>query len=312
MKMSSLFCCLLLAVLIVACRNGEEITSSLSPEEKIRQDLIACKDTTKEVRCAVHGVDGWIYLQESLLNLFVPWKDNSASFIAFSDTLKSMGITLVVAPVPDKLQISFNRYMPGVDYYEAAGYRAWVEKLRAGGVQVVDAMEAFRRQNPQNPMFEPYESHFTFQGRLTMAKEISKEISEIVKDLPKSQYGMKDLKVKGTGNLYHLVHDSYKSYTVKVGSVMTADGKRYVGNKNSPIVLIGDSNAGFGLQESSDVGSLITRETGVECFTISKIGGGNGGAKFFKGKQSFLEGKKVLVWLFDGRELYGNFAMPEF
>ena len=27
----------------------------------------------------------------------------------------------------------------------------------------------------------------------------------------------------------------------------------------------------------------------------------------FKGKESFLEGKKAVVWVFDGRELYGHF-----
>jgi hypothetical protein len=32
----------------------------------------------------------------------------------------------------------------------------------------------------------------------------------------------------------------------------------------------------------------------------------------FKDRSEFLDGKKMVVWVFDGRELYGDFSMPEF
>lgn len=89
---------------------------SLRPEippevqEQIEDDLEKCGGELKEARCAVSGEDGWIFLQESLVNLVVDWKENLNSFVAFNDSLEARGIKLVVVPVPDKLQIEAEHY----------------------------------------------------------------------------------------------------------------------------------------------------------------------------------------------------------
>ncbi|MBR6123385.1 hypothetical protein IKQ19_07300, partial [Candidatus Saccharibacteria bacterium] len=75
---------------------------------------------------------------------------------------------------------------------------------------------------------------------------------------------------------------------------------------------IGDSNVGQGKSYGAHIGAYIASLTSVETFTIGKVGGGNIGPQMFKGKSKFLEGKKAVVWVFDGRELYGHFKAPEF
>ena len=71
-------------------------------QEQIEADIEKCGGQLKETRCAVSGEGDWIFLQESLVNLVVDWKENLNSFVAFNDSLEARGIKLVVVPVPDK------------------------------------------------------------------------------------------------------------------------------------------------------------------------------------------------------------------
>ena len=141
---------------------------------------------------------------------------------------------------------------------------------------------------------------------------IADTINEMDLDVPRGEWFLRDTVVPGTGNLYHLKYNSYPDYAVRVLKTVDAEGKRYHGSKDAPIVVIGDSNADFGWNSSSNIGAYIAQATGVKTFTRSRIGGGNLGPTLFKGRSKFLEGKKMVVWVFDGRELYGNFSMPEF
>ena len=266
-----------------------------------------------KTRCAVSGVDDWIFLQESLVNLVVDWKENLNSFVAFNDSLEARGIKLVVVPVPDKLQIEAEHYSEELSGgIVAPQYEEWVDALQDEGVVVVDAVEEFLAKNEETPMFEAYESHYTSAGRQLLAQMIADTINEMDLDVPREEWFLRDTVVPGTGNLYHLKYNSYPDYDVRVLKTVDAEGKRYHASKDAPIVVIGDSNADFGWNSSSNIGAYIAQATGIKTFTRSRIGGGNLGPTLFKGRSEFLEGKKMVVWVFDGRELYGDFSMPEF
>ena len=161
-------------------------------------------------------------------------------------------------------------------------------------------------------MFEAYESHYTSAGRQLLAQMIADTINEMDLDVPRGEWFLRDTVVPGTGNLYHLKYNSYPDYAVRVLKTVDAEGKRYHGSKDAPIVVIGDSNADFGWNSSSNIGAYIAQATGIKTFTRSRIGGGNLGPTLFKDRSEFLDGKKMVVWVFDGRELYGDFSMPEF
>ena len=282
-------------------------------QEQIEADIEKCGGQLKETRCAVSGVDDWIFLQESLVNLVVDWKENLNSFVAFNDSLEARGIKLVVVPVPDKLQIEAEHYSEELSGgIVAPQYEEWVDALQDEGVVVVDAVEEFLEKNEETPMFEAYESHYTSAGRQVLAQMIADTINEMNLDIPREEWFLRDTIVPGTGNLYHLKYNSYPDYDVRVLKTVDAEGKRYRGSKDAPIVIIGDSNADFGWNSSSNIGAYIAQATGIETFTRSRIGGGNYGPTLFKDRSDFLEGKKMVVWVFDGRELYGDFSMPEF
>lgn len=257
-------------------------------QEQIEDDLEKCGGELKEARCAVSGEDGWIFLQESLVNL-------------------------VVVPVPDKLQIEAEHYSEELSGgIVAPQYEEWVDALQDEGVVVVDAVEEFLEKNEETPMFEAYESHYTSAGRQLLAQMIADTINEMDLDVPREEWFLCDTVVPGTGNLYHLKYNSYPDYDVRVLKTVDAEGKRYHASKDAPIVVIGDSNADFGWNSSSNIGAYIAQATGIKTFTRSRIGGGNLGPTLFEGRSEFLEGKKMVVWVFDGRELYGDFSMPEF
>lgn len=285
----------------------------LEVRKQIETDIRRCGGELKEARCAVNGVDDWIFLQESLVNLVVDWKENLNSFVAFNDSLEARGIKLVVVPVPDKLQIEAEHYSEELSGgIVAPQYEEWVDALQDEGVVVVDAVEEFLEKNEETPMFEAYESHYTSAGRQLLAQMIADTINGMDLDVPRGEWFLRDTVVPGTGNLYHLKYNSYPDYDVRVLKTVDAEGKRYHGSKDAPIVVIGDSNADFGWNSSSNIGAYIAQATGIKTFTRSRIGGGNFGPTLFKGRSKFLEGKKMVVWVFDGRELYGDFSMPEF
>lgn len=285
----------------------------LEVRKQIETDIRRCGGELKEARCAVSGEDGWIFLQESLVNLVVDWKENLNSFVAFNDSLEARGIKLVVVPVPDKLQIEAEHYSEELSGgIVAPQYEEWVDALQDEGVVVVDAVEEFLEKSEETPMFEAYESHYTSAGRQVLAQMIADTINEMDLDVPRGEWFLRDTVVPGSGNLYHLKYNSYPDYDVRVLKTVDAEGKRYHGSKDAPIVVIGDSNADFGWNSSSNIGAYIAQATGIKTFTRSRIGGGNLGPTLFKGRSKFLEGKKMVVWVFDGRELYGDFSMPEF
>jgi len=281
---------------------------------EINQDLEKCGSKTKEKKCVVEGSRGWLFLQESLVNSIVPWTDNTNSIIAFRDSLQARGLALIVVPVPDKLQVESSHYLWFFDEkLTPSSYSRWMKKLQKAGVFVIDALEQFRAIHDSIPMFEPYESHSTAASRLLLAKAVADSLHKVLPYISARQhYVLRDTLVQGSGNLFYLQNNSVPSYQVHETKVVTKQGIPFHPTPKAPIIIIGDSNTSQGRAFASDIGSLIAYYMGLETFTISKVGAGNFGPRLFKGKNAFLQGKKAIVWVFDGRELYGKIVMPSF
>ena len=281
------------------------------------RDLKKCGSTSEEVSCVVEGQDGWLFLQESLLNATRRWRDNTPQIIAFKDSLEARGVKLIVVPVPDKLLVVPEQYSDkAINGIHLPQYKKWVDKLRKKNVTVIDALDKIKdlqkKLGTETPMFEPYESHCTGPARLVLANMVADSIAPLLYGMNRKRYPLRDTIVDGTGNLYELLHDKEIEYRIKEQKVLGTDGYKYRGSKKAPLIVIGDSNVGQGKSYGAHIGAYITMATSIETFTISKVGGGNIGPQMFKGKSSFLEGKKAVIWVFDGRELYGEFKKPEF
>ena len=308
-----------LVALFALCSLGF-FTAPASASELHKQmvrDLKKCGSTSEEVSCVVEGQDGWLFLQESLLNATRRWRDNTPQIIAFKDSLEARGVKLIVVPVPDKLLVVPEQYSDkAINGIHLPQYKKWVDKLRKKNVTVIDALDKIKdlqkKLGTETPMFEPYESHCTGPARLVLANMVADSIAPLLYGMNRKRYPLRDTIVDGTGNLYELLHDKEIEYRIKEQKVLGTDGYKYRGSKKAPLIVIGDSNVGQGKSYGAHIGAYITMATSIETFTISKVGGGNIGPQMFKGKSSFLEGKKAVIWVFDGRELYGEFKKPEF
>ena len=291
--------------------------SSSELHKQMVRDMKKCGSTSEEVTCVIEGKDGWLFLQESLLNATKRWNDNTPQIIAFKDSLEARGVKLIVVPVPDKLLVVPEQYSDkakkGINLPQ---YKKWVEKLRQKNVTVIDALEKLQTLHnalgKETPMFEPYESHCTGPARLVLANMVADSIAPLLYGMNRKRYPLRDTTVDGTGNLYELLHDEEIEYKIKEQKVLGTDGYKFRGTKKAPIIVIGDSNVGQGRPYAGTIGDYIAMATSIETYSISKVGGGNIGPQMFKGKSKFLEGKKAVVWVFDGRELYGKFKAPEF
>ena len=294
-----------------------QATAASELQKQMVRDMKKCGSTTEEVTCVVEGKDEWLFLQESLLNATKRWTDNTPQIIAFKDSLEARGIKLIVVPVPDKLLTVPEKYSDKAKKgIKLPQYKKWVDKLRKNKVTVIDALDKIKELHnnagEETPMFEPYESHCTGPARLVLANMAADSIAPLLYGMSRKHYPLRDTIVDGTGNLYDLLHGKEIDYKIKEQKVLGTDGYKYRGSKKAPIIIIGDSNVGQGKSYGAQIGAYIAALTSVETFTISKVGGGNIGPQMFKGKSSFLEGKKAVVWVFDGRELYGHFKNPEF
>ena len=292
-------------------------SSASELHKQIIRDLKKCGSTQEEVTCVVEGKDGWLFLQESLLHIVKPWTDNTPQIIAFKDSLEARGLKLFVVPVPDKLLTVPEKYSDkakkGINLPQ---YKKWVDKLRKNNVTVIDALDKLKNLHKNlgkdTPMFEPFESHCTGPARLVLANMVADSIAPLLYGMNRKRYLLRDTVIPGTGNLYDLLHNKEIPYAVKEQKVVSPDGYKYFGTRKAPIIVIGDSNAGQGKSYAATIGDYIAMATSVETYSISKVGGGNIGPQMFRGKSSFLEGKKAVVWVFDGREIYGHFRDPEF
>ncbi len=294
-----------------------QVNAASELHKQMVRDMKKCGSDQVEMTCVVEGKDGWLFLQESLLNATKRWNDNTPQIIAFKDSLEARGVKLIVVPVPDKLLAIPEQYSDKAKKgIKLPQYKKWVEKLRKHNVTVIDALDKIKElqknQGNEMPMFEPYESHCTGPARLVLANMAADSIAPLLYGMNRKYYPHRDTIVDGTGNLYDLLHGQEIEYKIKEQKVLGTDGYKYRGSKKAPIIVIGDSNVGQGKSYGAHIGAYIAAATSVETFTISKVGGGNIGPQMFKGKGNFLEGKKAVVWVFDGRELYGHFKDPEF
>ena len=189
------------------------------------RDLKKCGSTSEEVSCVVEGQDGWLFLQESLLNATRRWRDNTPQIIAFKDSLEARGVKLIVVPVPDKLLVVPEQYSDkAINGIHLPQYKKWVDKLRKKNVTVIDALDKIKdlqkKLGTETPMFEPYESHCTGPARLVLANMVADSIAPLLYGMNRKRYPLRDTIVDGTGNLYELLHDEEIEYRIKEQKVL--------------------------------------------------------------------------------------------
>lgn len=260
----------------------------------------------------VAGSEGWRFLPSELLfadkletpdlePIIQPAVD---AITDFSGQLKQAGVALVVVPVPPKVLVHGSAL--GIDESEQlrmrGGWQKIMETLASRGVQVLDLLQAYRESNEL--MFCLRDTHWSGPGMKAAVERL----------LPV-------LKAAGVSTIAQINEpDSWQDFSIKGDLGGDAEKVKLLFPKDagmkdvtSPVLLLGDSHVLVFHQG----GELHTTGAGLPEQMASILGGmpevvgvrGSGAtssrvqlARTIKSKPGYLENKKIVVWVFAGRE----------
>jgi alginate O-acetyltransferase complex protein AlgJ len=121
----------------------------------------------------VTGADGWLFTDEELRPMDQPMAAPLARIADVRDALGAVGATLVVVPVPGKLDVQRDQTSPDA----AAGIAALYDEFRAGlagqGIAALDTRAALRADAATGLAFFRTDTHWTPQGAAAAAKALA-------------------------------------------------------------------------------------------------------------------------------------------
>lgn len=286
-------------------------------------------DHFADEKYVVEGNDGWLFLTKELRFLGHPnftgadaantsratkkeWADPIPAILNFNDQLKAKGIHLVLAPVPAKAAIYPDKLM-GSDpakRHDLALHSCY-ENLREEGVDVLDLTDAFLAARAKAPMHCTTDTHWS-PAAIELTADLIKAHTDALPDLAglagDTTYTFRALENDHIGDLADMLdRDTTETLTARR---VTADGRKPIADDDaSPILLLGDSHVQF--CDSSDFGFIgaglgdhLAHRFGRPVATISNRGSGTTVVRsaLLEKPAGFLDGKKLLVWVFAARD----------
>ncbi|HTL28057.1 MAG TPA: hypothetical protein VL282_02500 [Tepidisphaeraceae bacterium] len=224
------------------------------------------------------------------------------------ESLKSVGVTLILVPIPGKTLIYLDKLEPSF-----VNDRRWDEPLQQffqmltkNGIEVVDLTEPFfAMRRAGGEVYASQDSHPSPAAYLLAAQEIGKRVRgqawyAATPTQPKSARRRESV-VDVVADLPFMAKAKPQSEKIKV--VQTFDGDKTVASdRNSPIVLIGDSH----LLKIYPNGGLVDHlfgEIGAVDVVAVAGDGANSPRLTLARRGDNLAGKKCIIWCFAARTL---------
>ena len=281
------------------------------------------------------GKDGWLFLPSELRHLSVGefWGENAANVSkarnpSYADPLptildlhaqlKAIGVELVFMPVPTKASIYADKIVdvaPGsrIDTH----HQALFKKLTDSGVNVIDLTPKFlAARSGDDNVYCQQDTHWATKGISIAAGDVAAHIKAQAwyKALTPKVYEAKTGTIALSGDLRDMLGNlSIPKAEERLVTISEA-GKPVAKSKDSPVLILGDSHTlVFG--DGGDMHTVgagfpdhLAHQLGIPVDLIGIRGSGVGAArrnlaKEFIRNPSYAESKKVVVWLFAGRDL---------
>jgi hypothetical protein len=282
------------------------------------------------------GRDHWLFLREDL-NLSAgtailnerldPSKrkpepenpDSVAVIRAYDSLLRARGIHLVVLPVPSASALYPEKVWQG--YPAEAGpawapdYAAWKDKLRRGGVDVLDVTEElWRERNGAEPVWLQNNTHWSPRGVELTADAIARHIRPLLGSYTARTYQARAVDHLAESDLAPMLDlprsDLYPPVPCKVRQVLE-DGRFASGSDDSRVLLLGDSYSfiysGRDPEDAqgADLGRQIMFRLGTDVQVIAYRGDDPTRLRWRLGFHGpCLDAKKVVIWEFTTRYLH--------
>jgi hypothetical protein len=224
--------------------------------------VLAERDRNAPADYGVWGEDGTLFYSEEIRYCLLNWykNRNNEKVVAFSQELAREGITLLVVPVPTKVEV-YPELLTGIDG-EVRGSRAHViDYLRKNGVTTIDLLPEFRKSKGGEPLYPKTETHWGQRG-------IAIAADAVVGKLPRDKFrpaGRNRWIAKDTiitnyqGDLAAKQHKiGNVDETIRLSMVMQSDTGKYRDSDTASILVIGDSFAGmYGKELSANISAQI-------------------------------------------------------
>ena len=203
-------------------------------------------------------LDGWLFLAEELMHAETgrfwekDWRDVSRggvdplpAMLDFQRRLRTLGVKLLVVPVPTKVGI-YPECLGSDVKVSALG--EYVNLLRAAGLEVLDLEPIFtagRKRATMHPLYCRQDSHWAPGACDVAAFEIRKYLGVPVVDPTLQVEIEKDRSVTIRGDLARMLDDpNYPPERIRHNRLRFTDGRASLGlsRPDSPVILLGDSH----------------------------------------------------------------------
>lgn len=240
--------------------------------------------------------------------------------IELKQYLDSLGIQLLVVPVPVKEEIYGEKLVPGTaaDLCVNPEGRAFTQELLEAGIDVLDIypalMAAKSGDEGSHYSYQRYDTHWALPGELAAMELLASRVTQYSwYEESGAQPGCLNLQETNTlreGDLVAHLPDSEKAkYPADTLNVMKVykGTETYKGGKNSPILLMGDSFTGVFEsvdQKSGGPGSLLAYATGLDVQVLTSWGGGPGVRSRMMKMKKDLQSKRLVIYMMTARDLW--------
>lgn len=234
--------------------------------------------------------------------------------------LDSIGVQLLVVPVPVKEEIYAERLVAGTpaDLCVNPAGREFTREMLAAGLDVLDIypalMAAKAGDEPPHFSYQRYDTHWSLPGMLAAMEQLAARVTQY------SWYGdagakpgslnMQETTTMREGDLVAHLPDAEKAkYTADTLPAMKIfkGTEPYKGGKNAPILLMGDSFTGVFEsvdQKSGGPGSLLAYATGLDVQVLTSWGGGPGVYHRMMKMKKDMQSKRLVVYMMTARDFW--------
>ena len=281
----------------------------------------------------VEGRDGWLFLGTELRFLGIEnfWggsgkvsqrKSGAAAsslggggplpaIVDFDRQLKSVGVRLLLLPVPPKAWGSAHAPVGNWAGVKADSLGGFYRELSAQGVEVLDLRPAFAiREAAGEAMYCKTDSHWSGRGCVVAAQLVAERLRPV---LTQSSVALsqewKETSIKGDlEELSQRKSGGVESLLLR--QVSDARGNALSSDATSHVLLIGDSHTLVFREfqgERAGLADQLALETGTVPEVIGTRGSGANAVRLSLFRRSvkdpgYLSAKKVVVWCFTARE----------
>jgi len=289
-----------------------------------------------EQQMGFEGKDGWVFFRKSLEYTTagdLANQPNDKNPLPHLKDLKQLldkhNINLLFVVVPTKAEVYFESLpVNGAPSDRSAIVNPYGRKIlkdmQDQGVEVIDLLPHFLAAKKEDRkgsecVYQKQDTHWTDRGLQIAANLIAERIkaygwyAEAAKD--KVAYTVTDTTFSRQGDIVDKLPEAdrpkFPAVTLKAQQVRTPDGELNKGDRNGPVILMGDSFTGVFEAvdcKSAGIGSHIAAKTGLPVDIITSWGGGPlVREKMMRARGKQLDAKRLVVYMMVARDLY-NYA----